>query len=191
MNVTITVNEKHIQVVSPYNPDFPGKARALGGKWKSPAWVFDIRDEERVRDLCRDVYGEDGRMPVDTVTIRCTATRRRAEGTGGIFLGGRQLAYATGRDSGARLGGGVIVLEGAFNSGGSVKNWVTQCAEGTVFEVRDLPRAKLADVEAEDWVTCTVLEGGVDLEKLRAEREALVARLAEVDEIMRANGGGH
>ena len=50
-----------IAVSSPYHPKFPARARSLGGIWDAArrAWVFDAGDHERVRLLCREIYGTD------------------------------------------------------------------------------------------------------------------------------------
>src|SRR5262245_11840076 len=51
-----------IAVSSPYHPRFPARARSLGGIWDAArrVWVFDAADHDRVRALCREVYGPDG-----------------------------------------------------------------------------------------------------------------------------------
>ncbi|MGC2201748.1 MAG: UPF0758 domain-containing protein, partial [Stellaceae bacterium] len=51
-----------IAVSSPYHPKFPARARSLGGIWdaRRRIWVFDAADHDRVRSLCREVYGADG-----------------------------------------------------------------------------------------------------------------------------------
>jgi DNA repair protein RadC len=51
-----------IAVSSPYHPNFPARARSLGGVWDAArrVWVFDSADHERVRLLCREIYGADG-----------------------------------------------------------------------------------------------------------------------------------
>ncbi len=51
-----------IAVSSPYHPNFPARARALGGIWNAArrVWVFDAADHDRVRSLCREIYGTDG-----------------------------------------------------------------------------------------------------------------------------------
>lgn len=141
-----TVNgQPTIVVRSPYNPGFAPRAKALGGRFfKDPAgarWDFDPRDEERVRDLCRDIYGTDGSPAAiaDTVTIRATlaATNYDRE----LYIAGRQVARALGRDSGARLSEGTIILSGKLDSGGSARNYYLRAVGETVIEVRDLPRA--------------------------------------------------
>ncbi len=51
-----------IAVASPYHPKFPAGARKLGGIWNAArrVWVFDSADHDRVRLLCRAIYGTDG-----------------------------------------------------------------------------------------------------------------------------------
>src|SRR5215831_16842038 len=48
-----------IAVSSPYHPDFPRRARSLGGIWDAARrmWIFDAADDDRVKSLCRDIYG--------------------------------------------------------------------------------------------------------------------------------------
>ena len=51
-----------IAVSSPYHPNFPARARSLGGVWDAArrVWLFDAADHDRVRSLCREIYGTDG-----------------------------------------------------------------------------------------------------------------------------------
>jgi DNA repair protein RadC len=51
-----------IAVSSPYHPNFPARARSLGGVWDAArrVWVFDSADHDRVRSLCCEIYGSDG-----------------------------------------------------------------------------------------------------------------------------------
>ena len=152
-----------LSVASPYNPAFAPGAKRLGGRWSAAtkAWQFDPRDEQRVRELCRSVYGTDGSPSEagDLVTIRVTAPDGWDVYGRGLYIYGRQVAWATGRDSGARLCDGVIVLKGSFDSGGSMKNWMTVCKPGTVFELRDLPR-KALELDKPGCLQVEVIEAG-------------------------------
>jgi len=62
----IEEEDGRIAVSSPYHPHFPARARSLGGVWDRArrVWVFDRADDDRVRSLCREIYGteavEDG-----------------------------------------------------------------------------------------------------------------------------------
>ena len=130
------------------------RIKKLGGRWDagSKAWVFDPRDEVRVRELCAKIYGTDGSAPVELLTIRAPAEVCDTKGGGAgleAWLAGRQVARAFGRDSGAKLGEGVVLVSGGFSSGGSVKNCKVTWKAGTVFEIRDVPRALAEKVHAE------------------------------------------
>ena len=61
MPLSIVEEDGRIAVTSPYHPNFPARARVLGGTW-DPArrvWLFDLGDRERVRTLCSEIYGPD------------------------------------------------------------------------------------------------------------------------------------
>ena len=59
MPLSIFERDGKIAVRSPYHPQFPARARQLGGAWDAGRliWLFDARDEERVRELCEEVFG--------------------------------------------------------------------------------------------------------------------------------------
>ncbi len=61
MPVSLVEQDGRIAVRSPYHPHFPAKARSLGGIWDAAqrVWLFDAADQERVRSLCREIYGSD------------------------------------------------------------------------------------------------------------------------------------
>jgi DNA repair protein RadC len=62
VRVSIVERDGRLAVSSPYHPDFPPRARMLGGEWDAVRrlWLFDAGDGDRVRSLCREVYGTDG-----------------------------------------------------------------------------------------------------------------------------------
>jgi hypothetical protein len=178
-----------LQVLTPYHPDFPAGARNLGGTWhaSSKSWLFDPRDDERVRDLCKKIYGTDGTAATgDLVTLKITATEYQEEFGGGIFLAGRCLATAFGRDSGAKLGEGIVLLAGKATSGGSVKNWKTLINAGTILEVKDVPRAAVPENGEDGW-EIEVVEpaaaptGASRADALRQQLAALQAQIAEIE----------
>lgn len=185
----ITVTGARLSVTAPYNSDFVAEAERLGGKWEPPAWRFDARDEQRIRNICRDVYGSDG-FTADLVTLRVEWHRKSYADKGPIEIRGRTIARAFGRDSGAKLGDGIILLDGGFGSGGSVKNWETTVKDGTVVLVRDFPRAaaeKLVDEQPDEGLKSYAIEdeaAPVDREALGAERSRLLGRVAEINRLL-------
>jgi DNA repair protein RadC len=78
MPLSIFEENGRIVVTSPYHPNFPARARGLGGTWDSArrVWMFDAGDHDRVRSLCREIYGTDGTENAEGGTT----PRRYAEG---------------------------------------------------------------------------------------------------------------
>jgi DNA repair protein RadC len=62
MPVSIVERDGRIIVSSPYHPNFPARARTLGGNWDAVrrVWVFDTSERDRVASLCREIYGASG-----------------------------------------------------------------------------------------------------------------------------------
>jgi hypothetical protein len=187
-----------IRVESPYNPECARRMRAAGGKWDSAgkAWVLDARALDAVRDICREIYGEDDRGG-ERVTLRVTFLRTYIADRGPCVLAGRTLASAWGRDSGARVGDGLSFVKGAPRSGGSVKNWDTRIPEGSVVDIYDVPLPMARETIDAAPSTTTYLDEpiytaeimgapsvSIDRAALEAERVALVARLAEIDALL-------
>jgi hypothetical protein len=153
----------------------------LGGRWSKPSWVFDVRDEVRVRELCKEVYGTDGTSS-DLVTLKVTVSESDSTYDLSYYVAGRQVARAFDRDGGARLGEDVVVLEGGFYSTGSRKNPALGVKEGTVIEVRDVPRAAVEKLP-EGW-EAVIVDETVDRAALEAELRTIEERAAEIRRIL-------
>lgn len=143
MNIEISRVEKNgkLQIIlnSPYHPALPKRARELGGKWDGDYWIFDARDEERVRNMVRDIFGTDGTDNPELVTVQVNMDIFPSDHT--IWFVGRQIASRASRDARVRLGEGVVVVRGGFLSwGGSRKYPTVSPEEGTTLEIRDVPR---------------------------------------------------
>lgn len=184
--VQINIANGQLVVRSPYNTHFIEMAELAGGRYQGGDWVFDARDEQRVREICMDAYGNDG-IRADTCTVRVEFDRDDDAHADSIQLAGRPIAKASGRDSGATLSPGVVILEGGFTSGGSSKNWTTRVKDKkTVVLIRDFPREKAQRCidKGEAWIK--IVPGVNDLyhDALKLERERLIARLAQIDVIL-------
>src|SRR5262245_46785703 len=62
MPVLIVKQDGRLAVSSPYHPNFPARARLIGGEWDAAQriWIFAAHEDDRVRSLCREIYGTDG-----------------------------------------------------------------------------------------------------------------------------------
>ncbi len=196
-NISATKEGGRLLVTSPYDPAYTARAKSLGGKWDPArrAWAFDVRDETRVRAVLVEVYGEDGSaIPAsDRVTMRIRFPEGASVERDALRIAGREVASASGRDTGARLGPGVVMEEGRVDSGGSRANWTTYVSKDTVLLLRDVPRGFAERVRAEprvgrNTIEVELIEGdgapAVDREALAAERERLLARLAEINAVL-------
>lgn len=196
MKVLIERQGDMLGVTCPYNPDFGRKAKQIAGQWdgKVKTWIFDARNEELVRKLLIDVYGTDDSATAELVSVKLVITRpdeaecRVGPTCGSLVIAGRVVAAATGRDSGARLGEGVVVVNGGFKSGGSMKNWETRVKSNTVIIMHDVPKA-VAEEAVSHWEEGSEIVSSqpkIDVEALKAERERLLARVAEIDTMVSA-----
>ncbi|MFH8350221.1 hypothetical protein [Streptomyces sp. NPDC018045] len=186
-------NVGRIALVSPYNADMVQSCKDLGGKWDQAAkcWHFDSRDEDRVRELAREVFGTDGSSAdeADTVTVRYSIG---GLGAGGhrldrLILAGREIVIRRYRDEPPRLGQGVVLISGGFASQGGSTRYPSLAAEpGTVLEVRDIPRAAVPDDPR-----ITIVDETIDVAALTAERARLAARIADIDAALARAGADH
>lgn len=191
MSVKITTDEKRVFVSAPYNPDFPHRAKRLGGKWsaKGKAWAFDIRDEERIRNVCLEVFGDDGSAQ-NLITLRCTYAPELFPAPMSTlstkYLAGREVARAMSRDGGIDLGEGVVIIKGWLGSGGSVKNpTIRYDEEGTVFEIRDVVEAAARNALDEHPGLIEIIDAQMPPhDQLISEKQRLMARLAKIEEML-------
>ncbi|MYV63273.1 hypothetical protein GTW37_32775 [Streptomyces sp. SID4931] len=183
-----TLDSGRVALVSPYNAELIEGARDLGGDWDGASrhWHFDGRDEVRVRELARTIFGTDGsaEQEGDTVTVRWAIEGlATAKGDNELTLGGRRIAVRRGRDERVRLARGVVIIAGGFPAAaGSMRYPALAPQDGTVLEIRDFPRSA---VPTDDPDITIVDEDEVDVEKLTAEltaeRTQLLDRLAQID----------
>lgn len=142
MAIQIVRRDTHLEVQSPYYPEWLVQARRLGGRWDPVAatWSFDVRDEAAVRTALREVYGTDGEGPVELVDVALTLVPGTYART--VFALGREIAHRPGRDAPVRLGEGVRILRGTFPArGGSAKYpAIGDLSQDVVLLVRDVPR---------------------------------------------------
>ncbi|MCO6011560.1 helix-turn-helix domain-containing protein [Actinoallomurus purpureus] len=185
-DVKIETTEGRTYLTSPYNPAVPAKAKAIGGRWDGgrKAWHFDARDEDRVAALAREIYGTDGRAPEgDLVTVRVKLVDHEgSKWDNHVEFAGRRIAERPGRDMPVRFAANVVLVEGTLpSSGGSMRYPNIDAGDDAIVEIRDLPRSALS-VESEN--SYEIVDQAVDVDALLAERERLLARVAEIDALL-------
>ena len=184
--ITLEIIEKdgQVKVTSPYNAKFVAKARNVRGKWKEDAWWFDDSIIDYVRDLMVTCFNTTGEVPYEEVSLLVKNYTDYASKSA-VELFGRTIAKAWGRDGGAKLGEGIIFIDGSYDSGGSVKNWSTDVKDAT-FEIQNfpLPATELPEVQEAikaGWCEIKHLKKKRDPEEIMAEIDALKSRIAELE----------
>lgn len=188
MDVTITVDGKKLYVESPYNAEFPTRARALGGKWKDKRWVFPAHVEQQVRELCVAKYGTDGSVAPAMVTVRVTLGEDRW--CSDLALAGIPVARTFGRDEGVVLSDGVSLLAGSMSSGGSRKNFRLRWDAGTQVQL-EVPETLIERLRKDENVQALEVVSAENDRRaeLRAEAEGLRARLEQIEAELAQLGG--
>lgn len=187
----ITKDDSYIYTTTDYSNEFVIGARKLNGRWTGSQWKFDVRHEDKVRNLLLEVYGEDGTdTEVDYVTVKVDASAYCDEMgyIREIDLFGKSLVYRPGRDSKVKLHDSVVVTKGGFpSSGGSAKNPRLSPYEGTELEVLDVPRNRyLKELNGEKARFISLVDGNEKQKQiLLDEKETLLNRIKEIDELLK------
>ena len=89
----------------------------------------------------------------EMVAVEITAKSNLSCSRGPVTFLGYPIARAFDRDSGAKLGTGVSMIEGDITSGGSRANWTSNVDKGSVFRLQ-VPKKmldKLNQPTADKW----------------------------------------
>lgn len=179
----IEINGDMASVFTPYNAEFVKAMRMISGaRWDRmiKCWNIPSQAVNAVREIMMRVYGETDIVHVDKADIRVTFSDSVREECGPITMFGRTIAYAYGRDSGAKVGEKVAFIKKSPTSGGSRKNWTTVIPSGAVMELYDIPKSMITDG---DGYSVEIIEK-VNIQALIAEKEKLLQRLEEINAIL-------
>lgn len=192
MDIKIKVENEKAYVYTPFNKNFAKKMRAMNGNWNGSAWVVNSMFVSAVREIMRNVYGyDDTDTDIQTVTLRIVFLENQSAYHDGIRMFGKTIATAYSKNSGAKLGDDVALIKGSIYSGGSVKNWNTEIDRDTVINLYNVPVTmyeKEKDSYNPEEIKIEVVEdedaNGTAISKLKEEKEKLLRRIAEIDEIL-------
>lgn len=191
--IRFITNGNETDVYTPYNTEFVSQIKSKLGTRKydreKGCWTINTEDLDIVKKIILNVYGYTEDDDTDRVKVKITFNDNYYELKNGICIADRTLARAFHRDSGAKLGDGVTLLEGKIGSCGSRANWETYINDGSVF-LTTLPRKFIesmmnGDISIDPDVIIEIIEDEeVDRKKLEDEKEHLLARIAEIDKIL-------
>lgn len=185
--IRVSVENGKANLFTPYNAEFVREIKTIGGaRWNSSSKCWTVPEEclDRAREIMVDIYGYADDEPAETVTVKLTCIGWYSELREGVTVLGKTIAQAWGRDSGAKVGDDVILLNGTIASGGSAKNWTTNVSEGAEFKLLNVSKSLFEKWSDTDSFKAEIISTKVDKDKLIEEREKLLARLAEIDKIL-------
>ena len=198
--IRFITNENETDVYTPYNPEFVSQIKSkLGTRkydYEKGCWTINTNDLDIVKEIVLGVYGCMEGDDTDRVKVKITFNDDYSVSSNPICIADRTLARAYHRDSGAKLGDGVTLLEGKIGSSGSRANWKTYINDGSVF-LTTLPRKFIelmmyGDISIDPDVIIEIIEDEeVDRNKLDDEKEHLLARIAEIDKILEGEEVDH
>ena len=157
------VGEK-ILIKAPYCDEFRSSAKAMGAKWdgESSAWTFHASQEESVKDMMFEAFGETPGQPVELVSIHLEI-QPGGHMPNPTHIGARRVAERRGRDYQVNLGENVFLLAGKFPaSAGSRNNPEIGAEPGLKLLIQDIPIG-LARQEKDRWRPGTISIVGEDV----------------------------
>ncbi|UOG50897.1 hypothetical protein [Leptospira noguchii] len=183
------IKDDQIRVFVDYNTEFIEKAKNLNGKWEpiEKSWSFKLKDHEELKNVLRNVYGEDGESLTEFVNIKILAKDNIISyDKGGVTLKGREIARAY--NNTVKLGKTVKMITGSIDYAGNSKHLNTRIEKNSVFIIENFPKLLLDQIDDR----FELLESIPSEEKffylskvdLLNEKERLLKRLEELEKLI-------
>lgn len=183
-----------IEVISPYNTSFVKKARMLKGNWNGKGWEFKREYEDIVKSHLMDIYGDDG-SPTPKCIVRVNLSKLSEINYSQLWddevrMFGRTLVIRQHKNLTPLLDKTVVLVKGGFsNSGGSRNNPRLNFYDNTILQIDDVPEhlyIKILneyDLKDDNDIIYRV-DNKNNIYKLKEEKERLLKRLSEIDDIL-------
>ena len=134
--ISMQTCKRTLYLTCPFSTDLRDAIVTLKGRWErdEKVWRLPHIVEDKVVQLMKTQFGwvPDDPDP-ELIPVQITALRNLTTRNGPLSFAGVQLAVARSRDSRARPGPGVSLVDGEIDSGGSTKYWTSNAVTGTVW----------------------------------------------------------
>lgn len=134
-----------------------------------------------------DVYNCSDQIPSDTVALKVKFLKEASSTCSDVILFRKVMARASGRYSGARPGDDVVYIKGGALSGGIGRYWRSIVPEGSIAVLANVNKDLFEKTGADPRIKVEVIEtetDSTDAGMLLEERERLLKRLAEINELL-------
>lgn len=174
---------------SEYNAEFVRnlKKKIGGARWTGESWRIPEEAIDTARTVMEDAYGHSDLGGNEVISVKAEFSEGYYAPKEDVVLYGKVIASASGRDSGARLGTDVECISGGVTSGGSVKNWTSVVRENSVFILRNVNQnlyERERGLDERRGIKSEIVGSKIDREKLIAEKERLLERIREIDQLL-------
>ena len=186
MNITTKIKGDEAYLYTPYNNKFVSAIKGIGGAYwdrDEKAWVVPANMLDQAREIMLRIYGESDIPIAKKISVELTFNKGIYRTREAITIYGKTICRAYGRDSGGYAGEDVAFIEGMPESGGSVKNWTSGVPQGSVVVLRNVPEM-LLDEKLPEGVSAKIFDNESTRDELIAEKEKLLARIAEIDKLL-------
>ncbi|MBQ3583812.1 MAG: hypothetical protein IJA27_03770 [Lachnospiraceae bacterium] len=184
--IKIKISNKTAEVYAPYHKDFIEKIKYIGGaKWNgyNQCWCVPIDTIDAVRIILKKVFGYDDLEFPETLKIKVTIKEDVYEDKNDIFLLGKCLCHASGKNSGGKPGEDVAYVEGYPTSGGSASNWYSLIRAGSVIILNNVNKSLYDSYNKSSEYDLEIIDNN-NRDKLLLEKEWLLKRLAEIESLL-------
>jgi hypothetical protein len=180
-------NNGKVEIYTPYNKEFVQKIKGIGeARWNGKCWIINEENLNVARKIMRDVYGYSDIEANETVSVEVITKEEVYEHTEDVVLLGKVLSHAIGRDSGGYPGEDVAYVKGKAESGGSRSNWISIVPENSKIILRNVNK-NIYDKymqNPDERYEIHLIENKVNKKQLQQEKERLLERIAEIDELL-------
>lgn len=191
MKITISLNDDKTvaSISSPYNSDFVRRIKSIGGaRWNGSNKTWDIPADciEQARKIMREIYGECDIPETDRVAVElCFEKEYEGNIREPVYILGKEIANTYSRDGNINVGDDAVFIHGMPQTGGSRAYYKIIIPEGSIVRIRNVSKRFLNEPLPEG-VICKRISETIDQtrENLIREKEKLLKRIKEIDEIL-------
>lgn len=186
MALKVNVKNGKAYIYTPYNTLFIQKVKQFGARWYKVdgCWVVSEMMMPNVRELLWEIFGSDGSVSGKTANVELSFGEQY-EGplaSSVVFLGREIVLNSKGL---LNTGEDVVISQGGYEIITRDDGWRILVEKGSIFKVIGIPELVIRRAKLPDCVTMKILEEVLDRDALIKERETLVKRIAEIDELLK------
>lgn len=183
----IELKDDKAYIYTPYSDEFVSKIKSQigGAKWDyyKECWVVNDTAVPFVRQIMRDVYGEDDISVSKKINIQVEILNDLSAERKDVVLFGKCLCHAYGRDYCGKFSEDVVYVEGKPTSGGSNKYWCSIVPKGCLVNIYNVNESIYEKFKDSDDYNVVVIDDNADRTNLRKKISEIEYKIANLEEM--------